>query len=115
MHSGAARTRCFVAPESISVQVVCAEAGRQTVLKLELDAGCTVGEALLSSGIFALHPDIDASGCGVGIFGREVPRDHRLQDGDRLEVLRPLMEDPRERRRRLANQSRTGRKSGGGG
>jgi putative ubiquitin-RnfH superfamily antitoxin RatB of RatAB toxin-antitoxin module len=104
-----------VAPESISVQVVCAEAGRQTVLKLELDAGCTVGEALLSSGIFALHPDIDASGCGVGIFGREVPRDHRLQDGDRLEVLRPLMEDPRERRRRLANQSRTGRKSGGGG
>ena len=115
MHSRGARTRYFVAPESISIQVVCAEAGRQTVLKLELDAGCTAGEALLSSGIFAMHPDLDASSCGVGIFGREVPRDHRLQDGDRLEVLRPLVEDPRERRRRLANQGRTGRKSGGGG
>jgi len=115
MHSRGARIRCFVAPERIRVQVVCAEAGRQTVLKLELEAGCTAGEALLRCGILAMHPDIDASGCGVGIFGREVPRDHRLQDGDRLGVLRPLMEDPRERRRRLANQGRTGRKSGGGG
>ncbi|MBF8292817.1 MAG: hypothetical protein HW417_134 [Steroidobacteraceae bacterium] len=104
-----------MASERIRVQVACAEAGRQTVLKLELDAGSTAGEALLSSGIFALHPDIDATGCGIGIFGREVQNDHRLQDGDRLEVLRPLMEDPRERRRRLAKQGRTGKKSGGGG
>jgi putative ubiquitin-RnfH superfamily antitoxin RatB of RatAB toxin-antitoxin module len=115
MHSRGARIRYFVAPESISIQVVCAEAGRQTVLKLQVEAGCTVTEALLRCGILAMHPDIDASACGFGIFGREVPRDHRLQDGDRLEVLRPLMEDPRERRRRLANQGRTGRKSGGGG
>ena len=115
MHSGSARIRCFVAPERIRVQVVCAEAGRQTVLKLELEAGCTAGEALLRSGVLALHPDINASGCSIGIFGQEVTRDHCLQDGDRVEVLRPLMEDPRERRRRLAIQGRTGRKSGGGG
>ena len=114
MHSGAARTRCFVAPETISIQVVCAEAGRQTVLKLEVEAGCTVTEALLRSGILAQHPDIDASACGFGIFGHEVTRDHRLQDGDRLEVLRPLMEDPRERRRRLAKQG-SGKKSAGDG
>ena len=115
MPSDDAPTRCFVAPERIHVQVACAEAGRQTLLKLELDAGCTAGEAVRSSGIFALHPDIDASACGIGIFGREVPDDHRLQDGDRVEILRPLIEDPRERRRRLANQGRPGRKSGGAG
>lgn len=114
MPSGGALTRCFVAPERIHVQVACAEAGHQTVLKLELDAGCTAGEALLGSGIFALHPGIDESVCGIGIFGREVSRDHPLQDGDRVEVLRPLVEDPRERRRRLAKQGGTGRKSGGG-
>lgn len=114
MHSGGARIRCFVAPERIRVQVACAEAGRQTVLKLELDAGCTAGEALLRSGVFALHPDIDASGCSIGIFGQEVPRDHCLQDGDRVEVLRPLIEDPRERRRRLAKQG-SGKKSAGDG
>lgn len=106
MLSGGARTRCFVAPERIRVQVVCAEAGHQTTLALEMETGCTAGEALLRSGILAMHPDIDASACGIGIFGREVTRDHRLQDGDRVEVLRPLMEDPRERRRRLSKQGR---------
>jgi len=104
-----------VLPERISIQVVCAEAGRQTVLKLEVEAGCTAGEALLRSGILALHPGVDASSCGLGIFGHEVTRDHRLHDGDRVEVLRPLMEDPRERRRRLAKQGRIGKKSAGDG
>ncbi|MSQ92436.1 MAG: RnfH family protein [Gammaproteobacteria bacterium] len=114
MHSGGARTRCFVGAERIRVQIACAAAGRQTVLNLELQAGCTAAEALLRSGVFALHPDIDASGCRIGIFGQEVTRDHCLQDGDRVEVLRPLMEDPRERRRRLAKQG-SGKKSAGDG
>lgn len=115
MPSGAALTRYSVAPERIRIQVVCAEAGRQTVLGLDVEAGCTAGEALAGSGILALHPDIDSSTCGIGIFGREVARDHRLQAGDRIEVLRPLTEDPRERRRRLAKQGTTGKKSAGGG
>ena len=102
-----------MAPERIKIQVVCAEAGRQTILALEVEAGCTAGEALLRSGILAMHPGIDASDCGIGIFGREVTRDHRLQDGDRVEVLRPLLEDPRERRRRLAKKSGPRRKSAG--
>ncbi|MGB5133321.1 MAG: RnfH family protein [Steroidobacteraceae bacterium] len=101
--------------DRIRIRVVCAEAGRQTVLNLDVEAGCTAGEALERSGILAIHPDVDAGACGVGVFGREVTRDHRLQDGDRLEVLRPLMEDPRERRRRLARQGATGKKSARGG
>ena len=112
---GAARTRCFVVSEVIRVLVVCAEAGRQTTLRLAVEPDCTAGEALLRSGILALHPDIDAAACGIGIFGREVTHDHRLRDGDRIEVLRPLLEDPRERRRRLAKQGRTGSKSAGRG
>jgi putative ubiquitin-RnfH superfamily antitoxin RatB of RatAB toxin-antitoxin module len=100
-----------VAPERIRIRVVCAEAGRQTVLSLDVEAGCTAGEALRRSGILAIHKDLDADTCGIGIFGREVPRDQLLQEGDRLEVLRPLLEDPRERRRRLAKQAATGKKS----
>jgi len=104
-----------VAAERIRIRVVCAEAGRQTVLSLEVEAGCTAGEALRRSGILASHADVDGGGCGVGVFGREVARDYRLQDGDRLEVLRPLTEDPRERRRRIAKQGATGKKSARGG
>ena len=107
MLSGNARIRCIVAPERIRVLVVCAEAGHHTRLDLDVETGCTAGEALMRSGILALHPEIDAAACGIGIFGREVTRDYRLRDGDRVEVLRPLLEDPRERRRRLAKRSRT--------
>jgi len=104
-----------VAAERIAIQVVCAEAGRQTVLDLEVPAGCTAAQALVQSKILAMHPGIDAAHCGLGIFGREVAKDHPLRDGDRVEVLRPLQDDPRERRRRLARQGRTGKKSAGRG
>jgi putative ubiquitin-RnfH superfamily antitoxin RatB of RatAB toxin-antitoxin module len=104
-----------VAADRIRIRVVCAEAGRQTVLSLDVEAGCTAGEALQRSGILAIHTDVDADACGIGIFGHEVARDYRLKDGDRLEVLRPLQEDPRERRRRLAKQGAGGKKSARGG
>ena len=102
--------------ERIAVVVACAEAGRQTVLELTVDAGCTAGEAVERSGILARHPGLDFAACGIGIFGREVARERVLATGDRVEVLRPLAEDPRERRRRLARQGRSmsGRSAGGG-
>ena len=93
--------------ERIAIEVVCAEAERQSVVALEVPAGSTAGEALVISGIFDKHPGIDARGCAVGIFGQEVPRDRVLRAGDRVEVLRPLPEDPRERRRRLAREGRS--------
>jgi putative ubiquitin-RnfH superfamily antitoxin RatB of RatAB toxin-antitoxin module len=96
-----------VPADRIAVSVVCAEARRQTVLPLELPAGTTAGEALERSGLFELHPGLDPDACGVGIFGREVPRGYALRDGDRVEVLRPLADDPRERRRKLARAGRT--------
>jgi hypothetical protein len=96
-----------VAPERIAVEVACAEADRQTVIALELPAGSTAGEALARSGILALHPGLDPATCPIGIFGREVGRERVLADGDRVEVLRPLAEDPKERRRRLAREGRS--------
>jgi putative ubiquitin-RnfH superfamily antitoxin RatB of RatAB toxin-antitoxin module len=96
-----------VTPERIAIEVACAEANRQTVIALSVPSGCTAREALEASGILALHPAIDPATCGVGIFGREVRPDHVLGAGDRVEVLRPLAEDPKERRRRLAREGRT--------
>jgi putative ubiquitin-RnfH superfamily antitoxin RatB of RatAB toxin-antitoxin module len=97
----------LVSAERIAVVVACAEADRQTVLPIEVPAGCTAAEAVERSGILALHPAVDWPACAVGIFGQEVSRDRVLQAGDRVEVLRPLPEDPRERRRRLAREGRS--------
>ena len=104
-----------MAAERIAIVVACAEADRQSVLALEVPVGCTAGEALDRSGIFALHPAIDAAACGVGIFGRAVPRSRVLVAGDRVEVLRPLAEDPRDRRRRLAREGRSMNAGSAGG
>jgi len=104
-----------VGADCIAIEVACAESGRQTVLALEVPAGCTAGEAIARSGILALHPAIDTTSCGVGIFGLEVARSRVLQAGDRVEVLRPLVEDPRERRRRLAREGRSMNAGSAGG
>jgi putative ubiquitin-RnfH superfamily antitoxin RatB of RatAB toxin-antitoxin module len=107
MHSRAGRGRCSVPTEKIAIEVVCAEAERQTVIPLDVDEGCTAAAAIHRSGIFALHPGLDPDACGIGIFGHEVGRDRKLRAGDRVEILRPLADDPRERRRRLARQGGT--------
>lgn len=91
----------------MAIEVACAEAGRQTVVALEVAPGCTAGEALERSGILARHPGVAAQACRLGIFGSEVSRDRVLAAGERVEVLRPLAEDPKERRRRLARAGRS--------
>lgn len=96
-----------MAHRSFPVTVVCAEPDLQSAITLEVKEGCTAGEALALAGIFDRHPGIDPAACGIGIFGREVGADHALAPGDRVEVLRPLPESPRERRRRLAREGRS--------
>lgn len=93
--------------EDIPVSVVCAEPGRQTLRHLQVEPGCTAREAVDRSGVMTEHPGVSLAECRLGIHGREVPEHIMLQAGDRVEVLRPLPMDPRERRRMLARQGRT--------
>lgn len=98
----------------IAIEVVVAERERQSLVALAVPDGTTARQALQLSGLLARHPQVAAVRGGLAIFGREVPDDHVLQPGDRVEWLRPLPDDPRSRRRRLARQGRTmGRDSGG--
>jgi putative ubiquitin-RnfH superfamily antitoxin RatB of RatAB toxin-antitoxin module len=86
--------------ERLRVEVVFALPDRQYVLPVELPAGATAIEAVRSSGLaqqIALPEPLELS-----IFGRPCPHDSALADGDRVEVLRPLVCDPKESRRRRA-------------
>ena len=64
---------------------------------LNLPAGATVREALAASGF---------EGHACGIFGKRVELDHRLADGDRVEIYRPLAMDPKEARRQRARKNK---------
>jgi len=84
---------------AITVTVVFALPERATEVELRLAAGATVADALAESRLAALHPELDLSSSPVGIFGRRVERDRLLSDGDRVEIYRPLIADPKEARR----------------
>jgi putative ubiquitin-RnfH superfamily antitoxin RatB of RatAB toxin-antitoxin module len=83
----------------IRVEVVCARREGANSVTVQLPAGATVRDAVAASGLCA---DLRA----VGIFGRRVRGDAPLADGDRVEIYRPLLLDPKERRRQRAARRR---------
>ncbi len=86
----------------MNIEVVFALPDRQELVALEVDPGTTVEMAISLSAIGDKFPEEDLSGYQTGVWGKAVNRDHRLQEGDRLELYRPLLMDPRDARRLLA-------------
>lgn len=86
----------------VAVEVVCATAERQLLRRLNLPAGSTVIQAVEQSGILQAMPEVDFDPSRLGIFSRRVEPDELLQDGDRVEIYRPLTLDPKDARRRRA-------------
>jgi putative ubiquitin-RnfH superfamily antitoxin RatB of RatAB toxin-antitoxin module len=90
----------------ISVTVVYALPEFATEIDIVLPAGSTVADSLDRSGIAARHPDANLGQCAVGIFGKRVERRSLVADGDRVEVYRPLLADPKEARRKRVKRQR---------
>ena len=97
--------------QRIAISIAVAEPQRQTRLELEVPAGTTVAMALAQSGIAEIHPGIDFAVAPVGIFGLKVSREQVLQAGDRIEVYRALLCDPKHSRRVAARRGRMTRPS----
>jgi hypothetical protein len=91
----------------IAISVAVAEPELQTRLELTVPAGTSVAAALALSGVAARHPMIDFAIAPVGIFGVRVTRDYVLSEGDRIEVYRSLLCDPKASRRDAARRGRT--------
>ncbi len=88
--------------DGLAVEVSYAVPGAQRVLALRVPRGCTARQAAALSCMEQLFPEIDIGNCPLGVFGVEVAGNYRLKDGDRLEIYRPLENDPLEARRRAA-------------
>ena len=102
-----------MAEPAIRVEVVYATVDHQLLLEVELPAGSTISEAIVASGVGAQFPHEDLSAHPVGIFGRVVddPSRHVLEQGDRVEIYRPLLVDPKEVRRLRAAEAARARKA----
>lgn len=81
----------------IQVEVLLAWPARVQSCRLQLPEGTTVAEAMAAAAIE------DAAGCpAVSVHGVLAPLAQVLRDGDRVELLRPLVADPKDNRRRRA-------------
>ncbi len=86
----------------IYIEVAYAAPDKQVLLGLSVPQGTTVAEGIEQSAIQDEFPELKMDLKVVGIFSRKVPLDHLLREGDRIEIYRPLMADPKEMRRQRA-------------
>ena len=97
--------------DTIRVEVVYALPERAWSARLDLPADATAGDALARCDFAATIPGFDAADLSYAIFGKPVSATTVLREGDRLELLRPLVADPKQARRERAgsNHARSGR------
>jgi putative ubiquitin-RnfH superfamily antitoxin RatB of RatAB toxin-antitoxin module len=98
---------------TINIEVVYALPDEQTLLKKEVPEGTTVLEGIQASGLLEKFPALDVSAHKLGIFGKLTKPDTVLRDKDRIEIYRPLIADPKEVRRRRAEEGKVMKKGGG--
>ncbi len=99
--------------DRIKVEVAFAEPDEQVIIALEVDADATIEEIVEASGILDRFPEIDLSKNKVGIFGKLAKLTATLREGDRIEIYRPLIADPKEVRRKRAAAGKKMKKGGG--
>ncbi|PIE20739.1 MAG: RnfH family protein [Neptuniibacter caesariensis] len=86
------------------VEVAYALPTEQKIISLEVAEDCSVYDAVIQSGIVAFFPQIDPDNDPMGIFAKAIknPKETILQEGQRVEIYRPLTADPKEVRARRA-------------
>ncbi|MDD2222490.1 MAG: RnfH family protein [Pseudomonas sp.] len=90
----------------ITVEVAYALAHKQKIVQMQVPQGTTARDAALGSGLESEFADIDLQHSPLGIFGKNIarPQEHCLEDGDRVEIYRPLLADPKEVRKQRAER-----------
>lgn len=81
------------------VEVVFALRERQELIETHVEEGATVADVIAASELPRAFPEVDFAALQAGIWGKPVPRDKPVRDGDRVEMYRPLQVDPKEARR----------------
>lgn len=103
-----------MAVDSINVEVAYATPEKQIIRAVNVDAGTTIGAAIVQSGIMMDFPDLELEleEAAVGLFGKVAAMTTVLSDGDRVEIYRPLIADPKEVRRKRAAEGKVMKKGG---
>ena len=96
----------------ITIEVGYAKPDDQLLLSLEVDEGTTVEDAVKLSGMLERYPEIDFDTIKMGVFGKVAKRDVVLKAGDRVELYRVLIADPKAARQKRADKAATKKTDG---
>jgi uncharacterized protein len=99
-HLAQEREKCML------VELVCATRKKQISLSITLERSCTISETLKISKILEYFPDIDLENTTVGVWGKLKTLETMVEEGDRIEIYRPLTIDPMEARRLRVKKKR---------
>ncbi len=86
----------------VNVELAYAKPEQQLIVTLAMEDGATVEAAIKASGLLERFPEIASSELNAGIFGVVCTLDQSVKEGDRIEIYRPLLHDPKEARRQRA-------------
>ena len=96
--------------EVMEVEVAYANEHEQLIVPVQVPTPCTVKQALEQSKIVQHFPEIDLSSAKVGVFGKLSKMDALLNPGDRVEIYRSLIADPKEARKKRAAEGKVMKK-----
>ncbi len=99
--------------EMIHVEVAYARADEQLILALDVEPGTTLRQAVERSGMLERFPEIDLDKGKLGVFGKLSKADAEIKAGERVEIYRPLIADPKEVRKQRAAAGKVMKKGGG--
>ena len=99
-----------MAKPQITVEVAYVRPGEQMLERLQVDADATIESVIHQSGVLTRFPEIDLAVNKVGVFGKAAALSATLNDGDRVEIYRPLIADPKEARKRRAAEGKVMKK-----
>lgn len=85
-----------------TIEVAYALPAQQILISVRVSDGATIHDVLQLEEVTTLIPAAESADCNVGVWGRVVEKDQPVKSGDRVEIYRPLLMDPREARRQLA-------------
>jgi len=91
---------------TINVEVVYGWPDKQSLLNLKIEANSTVSQAIEASGIKKIYTEIDLNENKVGVWNRTCKLTDVVFEGDRVEIYRPLVADPKEVRKRRAEKAK---------
>lgn len=99
--------------EMMTIEVCYALPAKQELVRVKLEEGATLQQALEASGLLAKYPEIDLKKNKFGIFAKLSKLDTALRDRDRIEIYRPLIADPKEVRKQRAAEGKVMKKGAG--